>query len=173
MKSERPNLIFVGLPGCGKTTTGRAVAKALNWPFIDFDTEIEHREHASVQRIFASHGEAYFRILEQALTRELAGCRGTVMSAGGGWITNRDSVALLRPAGRIIYLRVAPERAFAHLSSARVRRPLLEVPDPLGTLTELYERRRPLYEDADLMIDTEVVERKELIERVRLYALSQ
>ncbi len=173
MTSDRPNIILVGLPGAGKTTAGRAIAKVLNWPFIDFDTEIEHREHASVQSIFAAHGESYFRGLEEDLSRELAGCRGTVMSAGGGWITNRDAVALLRQAGRIIYLRVAPERAFARLATARVRRPLLEVADPLRALTDIYEARRLLYEDADLVIDTEVVERKEVIEQVRLFALSQ
>jgi len=81
-------------------------------------------------------------------------------------------VALLRATGRIIYLRVGPERALSRLSSARVRRPLLEVPDPLEVLNQLFEVRRILYEDADLTIDTEVIERKEVIERVRLYALS-
>jgi shikimate kinase len=170
--SERLNLIFVGLPGAGKTTTGRAVAKALNWPFIDFDTEIEHREHASVQSIFAEKGEAHFRSLEQELSRELARCRGTVMSAGGGWITNPESVALLRPVARIIYLRVAPERAMSRLANARVPRPLLQVAEPLGVLTALYEARRALYEQADLTIDTEVIERKELIERVREFVRS-
>ena len=172
MTSERPNLIFVGLPGAGKTTTGRAVAKALNWPFIDFDTEIEHRQHASVQSIFAAKGESYFRGLEQELSRELSSCRGTVMSAGGGWITNGESVALLRPVARIIYLRVAPERAVSRLAHARVPRPLLQVPDPLAVLANLYEFRRPLYEQADLTIDTEVIERKEVIERVREFVRS-
>jgi shikimate kinase len=160
------------MPGAGKTSTGRAVAKQLHWPFVDFDTEIEHREHASIASIFADKGETYFRSLEQSVTRELSVCRGTVMSAGGGWVTNRESVALLRPTGRTIYLRVGPEGAMARLANARVRRPLLEVADPLLTLKKLYEGRRLLYEEADLTIDTEVLDRKEVIERVRLYALS-
>ena len=168
----KPNIIIVGLPGSGKTSIGRAAARQLNWPFIDFDTEIEHREHASVQQIFERRGEAYFRGLEQALTREMARCNGTIMSAGGGWITNRESVALLRPTGRIIYLRAAPERLIARLAVARVPRPLLQVADPLGTLKGLYDIRRPLYEEADLTIDTELVDRKELIEQVRHYVMS-
>ena len=94
------------------------------------------------------------------------------MSAGGGWITNRESVALLRGTGRIIYLRVGGEAAMSRLSSARVRRPLLEVADPLLKLNSLLETRRLMYEEADLTIDTEVVERKEVIEQVRLYAQS-
>lgn len=172
MAPERPNIILVGLPGVGKTTTGRAVARNLHWPFIDFDTEIEHREHASVSEIFARKGESYFRGLEQSLTEEIATRRGMVISAGGGWITNQTSVALLRGTGRIIYLRVGPERAMGRLETARVRRPLLDVPDPLDTLNRLYEARRLLYEAADVTIDTEVVERKEVIEQIRRYALS-
>ena len=166
------NIILVGLSGSGKTAIGRAVARELNRPFIDFDTEIEHRQRASVQEIFVRYGEARFRELEQELTRELVTCKGTIMSAGGGWVTNRESVALLRPTGRIVYLRAAPETLVARLATARVRRPLLEGPDPLDTLTKMYEARRLLYEEADCIIETEVFDRKQLIEQVRRYAES-
>jgi shikimate kinase len=172
VEERKPNVILVGLSGSGKTSIGRAVARALHWPFIDFDTEIEHRQHAAVHEIFARHGEAYFRQLERDLTGELVTCRGMIMSAGGGWILNREAVALLRETGRIIYLRASPRQLIDRLASARVRRPLLETADPLDTLTTMYEARRPLYEEADLVIDTEVFDRKQLIEQVRLYALS-
>ena len=173
MAEAKPNIVLVGLSGSGKTSIGRAAARELHWPFIDFDTEIEHRQHMSVPEIFARHGEARFRELEQDLTRELVTCRGTIMSAGGGWVTNREAVALLRPTGRIIYLRASPELLVARLATARVRRPLLEVSDPLDTLTRMYRERGPLYEEADLVIDTEVFDRKQLIEQVRRYALSR
>jgi shikimate kinase len=55
------------------------------------------------------------------------------------------------------------------LAAARVKRPLLATPDPLDTLTTMYEARRPLYEEADLVIDTEVFDRKQLIDQVRRY----
>ena len=172
MEARKPNIILVGLSGSGKTSIGRAAARELHWPFIDFDTEIEHREHASVEQIFAASGEARFRELENDLTRELVTCSGTIMSAGGGWITNREAVALLRATGRIIYLRASPGRLVARLATARVPRPLLKVPDPLETLTRMYEERRPLYEEADLVIDTELFDRKQLIDQVRRYAES-
>jgi shikimate kinase len=156
----------------GKTTVGRAVAKQLHRPFIDFDTEIEHREHASIAEIFARKGEAYFRSLEQSLTEELAGTTGTVMSTGGGWVTNPGSVELLRPSGRMIYLRVAPGTALARMAAGRGRRPLLEGADGITKLMSLYEVRRPLYEAADLTVDTEVIDKTEVIARVREYALS-
>ena len=168
----RSNIIIVGLPGVGKTSVGKAAARLLNRPFVDFDTEIEHREHASVAEIFAREGEAYFRSLEADLTRELAASKGTVMATGGGWVTNPESVALLHSTGRMIYLRAAPETVLARMAGGRARRPLLEGADPTGTVRVLYEARRAMYEAADLVLDTEVIEKSEVIERVRSYALS-
>lgn len=168
----KTNIILVGLPGVGKTSVGRAVARLLNRPFVDFDTEIEHREHASVGQIFDRKGEAYFRSLEAALTTDLASSSRTVMATGGGWVTNAESMALLHSTGRMIYLRASPETALARMARGRARRPLLEGPDPLGSITALYEARRLLYETADLVLDTEVVEKSEVIEHVRQYALS-
>ncbi len=166
------NVVLVGLPGVGKTSVGRAAAKLLGRPFIDFDTEIEHREHASVAEIFARSGEAYFRSLEQALSVELARSAGMVMAPGGGWVTNDAAVALLRPRASIIYLRATPTTVLSRMARGRARRPLLEGADPLARLTELYQARQKLYETADLVLDTEVIDKTEVIEQVRQYALS-
>jgi shikimate kinase len=166
------NIILVGLPGVGKTSVGRAAAKLLGRPFIDFDTEIEHREHASVSEIFSRKGEPYFRSLEESLSLELAQSSGMVIAPGGGWVTNTAAVALLRPTASIIYLRATPRAVLSRMALGRARRPLLEGPEPLARLTELYELRRPLYEAADLMLDTEVIDKTEVIERVRQFSLS-
>jgi shikimate kinase len=72
----------------------------------------------------------------------------------------------------MIYLRVAPETALARMAAGRAGRPLLGGPDPVGTITALYDARRALYEAADLVVDTEVIEKTEVIEQVRQYALS-
>lgn len=172
MSTGVPNIVLVGLPGVGKTSVGRAAARLLSRPFIDFDTEIEHREHASVGQIFERKGEAYFRSLESALTRELATSTGTVMATGGGWVTNAASMALLHSTGRMIYLRATPGTALTRMAAGRAGRPLLEVPDPVERITALYQARRQLYESADLVLDTEVIDKSEVIEQVRQYALS-
>ncbi|HVF39005.1 MAG TPA: shikimate kinase [Gemmatimonadaceae bacterium] len=172
MANSALSVVLVGLPGVGKTTVGRAAARLLNWPFVDFDTEIEHRAHATITEIFAVQGEPHFRELERELTAELKGCSRSVMSAGGGWIVNEEAVALLRSTARIIYLRAAPVTVVARMSRSRGRRPLLEGADPVGKVTVLLAERQHLYEAADHMIDTEVIDRKEVIERVRKYALS-
>ena len=78
------NLIFVGLPGSGKSTVGRLCAKALNLPFVDADKFLEQREGRSVADIFASSGEGYFRDLESRVLTELCRREGIVLATGGG-----------------------------------------------------------------------------------------
>ena len=83
------NLIFVGLPGSGKSTVGRLCAKALNLPFVDADKFLEQREGRSVADIFASSGEGYFRDLEYRVLAELCRREGIVLATGGGAVLRR------------------------------------------------------------------------------------
>lgn len=160
-----PHVILVGLPGVGKTTIGRAAAKQLGRRFLDFDQEIERRAGLEVREIFRLKGEEHFRELELALTQELSTAEGMILSPGGGWITQARSVELLRAAGRIIYLRASPEAVARRLRRVETR-PLLAGRDPVVALTELYERRRALYETADVVLDTETLARQQLIAKV-------
>ena len=164
-KGRAPHLILVGLPGVGKTTIGRAAAKILRRPFLDFDAEIERREGKPVREIFRELGEDYFRSLEASLTRELSLTGGMVLSPGGGWVTQPTSVELLRLAGRIIYLRASPEAVAKRLRRVETR-PMLAGRDPLMALRELYKKRRGAYETADVVLDTEKLSRQQLIARV-------
>jgi shikimate kinase len=153
------------LPGVGKTTIGKAAARALGRPFLDFDEEIQRRTGMQVREIFRLKGEDYFRGLERALTEELSTTGGMVLSPGGGWITQSESVELLRRAGRIIYLRATPEAVARRLRRVETR-PLLAGRDPVVALTELYEKRRELYETADFVVDAQRFARQRLITKV-------
>lgn len=152
-----PHLILVGLPGCGKTSVGRALATELARPFVDFDEEIERRESQPVARIFAERGEAHFRAREKQLTEEMrAAGGGMILATGGGWITIPGVVELLRPPGAVIYLVARAETALERMGSLRDRRPLLAAPDPLMALKRLRDERGRLYESAaDFVVDTE------------------
>ncbi len=118
-----------------------------------------------VREIFRVKGEEHFRGLELELSRELSAQDGMVLSPGGGWITQRDSVELLRSNGRIIYLRASPEAVARRLRRVETR-PLLAGRDPVVALRELYEKRRTLYETADVVLDTEGLVRQQLIAKV-------
>ena len=118
-----------------------------------------------VREIFRLKGEEYFRAMESALTHELSTGGGMVLSPGGGWITQTSSVELLRSIGRIIYLRASPEAVARRLRRVETR-PLLAGLDPVVALRELYDKRRALYETADVVLDAERLVRQQLITKI-------
>ena len=163
---SRPHLILVGLPGSGKSTVGHAVAERLARSFIDLDLEIERREGRSVAELFAEKGEPYFRAKERELTQELALVGNMIVAPGGGWITNAEVVAIVRPPSRLVYLKVRPQVAIKRLGPAQAARPLLQRPDPLGELKRLMEARQQAYEGSDYVVDTELFALQKVIDKV-------
>jgi shikimate kinase len=162
--------VLVGLPGCGKTTVGKAVAAQLGRAFLDLDQEIERREGSDIATIFAEKGEPYFREREQFVTSELVEIGGLVVSPGGGWIANGDALAILRPRAKLIYLKVKPETALKRMGASRTSRPILVRPDPLGELRRLLLERGGAYDRADEVIDTERMTAQQVIAKVAALA---
>jgi len=162
----KPHVILVGLPGSGKSTVGHEVASQTGRTFLDLDQEIERREGRSITQIFGENGELYFRKRERQLTEELALVGNMIVAPGGGWMTVPQVVALVRPPSRIVYLKVRPETALKRLGPMRLARPLLSRPDPLGELKRLFDERRPSYETADHVVDTELYNLQRVIEMV-------
>lgn len=162
----KPHLILVGLPGSGKSAVGEALGAHLNRSFLDFDREIERRESASTSEIFAIRGEHYFRQQEIELTLELRQCGNMVVAPGGGWVTNKGVVEIVRPPAKLIYLKVRPETALARLGAQRAARPLLSRPDPLGELRRLLVQRESLYAQADHVVSAEAIDVKRLVQKL-------
>ncbi|MDE3053948.1 MAG: shikimate kinase AroK, partial [Gemmatimonadota bacterium] len=102
---------------------------------------------------------------ERALTEELRETGGMILSPGGGWIAIPDVVALLRPPGRLVYLKVRPETALKRMGKRQEQRPLLQA-DPFRELKRLYDERHLLYEGADVVVDSEVLSFQKVTERV-------
>lgn len=145
---------LVGMPGSGKSTVGRHLARRLGVPFEDSDHVIEQRIGGPIKDFFAREGEAAFRDLEQTVIAELARRGDGVLATGGGTVLREANRRALREAGVVIYLRSSPESLWRRLRNDR-KRPLLQVDDPLAKLRELYEARDPLYmEAARFVIET-------------------
>ena len=137
---------LVGLPGAGKTAIGRRLAQRLQLPFLDSDHVIEERIGCSIRDYFEREGEASFRDLEQSVIAELAAAPHGVVATGGGCVLREANRQVLRAHFHVLYLRSLPEDLFRRLRHD-VKRPLLQVADPLGRLRELYDARDPLYRE--------------------------
>ena len=148
------NIALVGLPGGGKSTVGRQLAKRLQRQFVDSDTVIEHRIGCSIRTFFEREGEAAFRDIESAVIADICAQQNTVLATGGGAVLRELNRANLRVGCRVVYLRSTPDELFRRLRHD-TQRPLLQVKDPLGRLRELFAERDPLYRDvAHHVVDT-------------------
>lgn len=102
---ETQNIALIGMPGCGKTTVGRALADLLGRPFYDADEQIEARAGRKIPDIFAQDGEAAFRKLETEVLAELSRQSGAVIATGGGVVTCEENRDLLRQNSTIVWLQ--------------------------------------------------------------------
>ncbi|CAN5620017.1 shikimate kinase [soil metagenome] len=145
-------VILLGYMCSGKSTVGEALARRLNWQFLDFDVEIERREGVSISNIIDSRGESYFRSLEAALTDEISREREIVVAPGGGWITQPQLLESIRPGTLSAWLRVSPEETVRRLKEDSIDRPFKDLEHPEEKISRMIEEREPLYRRADLMI---------------------
>ncbi len=132
------------MPGCGKSTVGRHLARQLGLHFVDSDTEIERRVGMPIRDYFAAHGEPAFRDVEQDVIDALTQVEGTLLATGGGAVLRPSNRDALHSRTHVFYLRSTPEELFRRLRHD-THRPLLQVADPLARLRELYRERDPLY----------------------------
>jgi shikimate kinase len=147
-------LSLVGMPGSGKSTVGRHLARRLGLPFVDSDHAIEERIGCSISDYFKHQGEPAFRDAEQAVIADLTAGADCVLATGGGSVLRPENREKLRSAGKVVYLRSSPDELLRRVRHD-TNRPLLKVDDPLAKLRELYAERDPLYrETAHFVIET-------------------
>ena len=147
-------IALVGLPGSGKSTVGRQLARRLQLPFLDTDHVIEQRLGCSIREYFEREGEERFRDVEESVIEELSEQHRGVLSTGGGSVLRAKSRETLRNKTKVVYLKSSADELFRRLRHD-MNRPLLQVADPLSRLRDLFEVRDPLYrETAHFILET-------------------
>lgn len=111
--------------GAGKSTLGKALAEKLTVPFMDSDAMIEEHEQESIEHIFRTHGEAYFRKLEQEYITQLPKEGAFVLAAGGGLPCYNNLMEQLNQLGTTYYLKHTPQTLIQRLKADHLKRPLL------------------------------------------------
>lgn len=137
----------VGLPGSGKSTIGKQLARRLGVRFFDTDLVVEQRIGCSIREFFEREGEPRFRDLEQEIVEELTRNGTCVLATGGGAVLRQANRDNLHQRCQVIYLHSSPVEVFRRLRHDQ-NRPLLQVADPLARLKALYDIRDPLYREA-------------------------
>ncbi|AJP49068.1 shikimate kinase [Rugosibacter aromaticivorans] len=146
------NIYLVGMPGAGKTTVGRQLARRLHRQFIDADHEIEVRAGVKIPVIFETEGEAGFREQETRVIADLAKQSNLIVATGGGAVLRPENCDAIKKSGLVVYLRVAPRILFDR-THHDANRPLLQVANPMMRIEELFTQRDPIYQDvADLVM---------------------
>jgi shikimate kinase len=137
-----PKAVLVGMPGSGKSTIGRRLAKAVNLPLLDTDAKIVETTGRSIADLFLD-GEPEFRRIEEGVVRAALAEHEGIVSLGGGAITSpgvRDALA----GHTVIFLEISAAEGIRRTTSGTVR-PLLAGPDPAQRYRELVAQRVPLY----------------------------
>lgn len=159
LENEFCNVILVGMPSCGKSSVGRAVAKLLNKEFVDLDTVIENRLNMPIPQVFERYGEEYFRNIESEVTKEYGKHGGLVIATGGGTPMREENRDALAQNGFVVWLK----RDISLLTSKS--RP---VSQKVG-VERLYEERKDTYKtfaDVEIKNDCDIRTVAENIVRV-------
>ena len=171
-------IFLIGLPGSGKTTIGKLLAKVLNTSFVDLDKEIEKGEGMTPSEIFAMKNEDYFRQVESAeLKRLCASPSGFVLATGGGTPCFFDNMKVINQSGISIFFDVSTrEIAGRMMRTDLTKRPLLakssndEVKDRIEFLRST---RISFYKQAHITIDHDEITAEEIVRLINLRRESQ
>ena len=166
MHLHRGNLFLVGMPGSGKSTLGRLLAKRLEKQFYDTDAELERRLGVTIPVIFELEGEPGFRDRESTIIGEFVPYTNVILATGGGAILRVPNRVALKQNGTVLYLHATPETLWERTRRSK-HRPLLQAADPQGRLTELYEFRDPIYREvADFVVESDSEQVVKLAQRL-------
>lgn len=161
----RRSIVLVGMPGAGKSSVGRRLAKRLGLDFVDADEEIERAACMSIPEIFARRGETEFREGEKRVVSRLLQAGPSVLATGGGAFMNAETRAGIAALGVSVWLR-ADLNTLLRRVKKRTDRPLLAQGDPAQKLAALLRQRGDTYALADVIVDSRDVVHETVVEEV-------
>ena len=154
------NLILIGMPGCGKSTVGVVLAKALGMDFIDSDLVIQKEMGAKLSQLIDQHGDAGFREIENRINAAME-ADNSIIATGGSVVYGEDAMRHLKDIGTVVYLKLSYEAIEDRLGDLHARGVTIQ---PGWTLRDLYNERVPLYEKwADVTVDCEQLRLREVV----------
>lgn len=144
-------LMLVGMPGAGKTSIGSRLARIYGVPFVDGDAEVEKAGGSSCADLFARFGEAEFRRGEERVMERLLNGRRCILSSGGGAFLSEKTREIAKRRAVTLFLD-ADKAIIVRNTAGRTHRPLLNTDNPQQVIADLMEKRRPVYETADIIL---------------------
>ncbi|HET56805.1 MAG TPA: shikimate kinase [Ignavibacteria bacterium] len=160
---SKKNIIYLtGFMASGKSTIGPILGNVLGWEFYDLDKVIEKKENKKVVDIFEMHGEEYFRKIEHEALFELSLSANVVIALGGGTISQKRNLEIIKNSGILVYLKATPGILYKRLKN-KIDRPLFKElvlgekseDEFLEKIDGLLKKREDDYEQADLVINTD------------------
>lgn len=150
--SANDNIILIGMPGAGKSTLGIVLAKILNYNFVDADLLIQNRSNKTLQKLIDSCGPEGFIDVENEILCDITASK-TVIATGGSAVYSDEAMKHLSRMGTIVYLQISYEEMVSRLQDLHERGVVLRNGISMS-LRDLYEERKPLYEQyADIVIN--------------------
>lgn len=163
------NIVLVGLSGSGKSTLGDILSSLSGYTLVDTDAIIVKLQNRSINNIFATNGEEFFRTLETQVTKEVSAFDKQIISTGGGIVLKEKNLEYLKQNGVVFYLKTSVNTLLKRLEGDNTR-PLLKTDDVKKKLENMLEIRGKLYEKADVTIETDNLTPEETAKEIlRIY----
>lgn len=161
---KKNNIVLIGMPGCGKSTTGVVLAKAMGYDFLDSDILIQHEKGATLEKLIEQHGPDGFNIIEDEVNSKI-NVEKTVIATGGSVVYGENAMANLKKIGVVVFIKLECDAVARRLGDLKARGISMKEGQ---TLEDLFDERQPLYEKyADIIVDTSGMQIREAMAEIK------
>jgi len=162
-RENKSNLFLIGFSGSGKSSVGKHLAKRLDYNFLDTDRIIEEHTGQTIDETIRINGEKEFRRIETRVLSEIDYSKNSIIATGGGMPTIDKNVTIMKNKGSIIWLKASINSIFERLFESKEIRPLIGSNVKKENIVNLFNSRLKLYNIADITIDTNQKNIKQII----------